>query len=135
MMTFSAIATKLLEVNGYTVLECSSDAEAIEKSKLLKHGSKEYPVHYSGSDTTGEKAYEEFYTDTEIVDMDQFISLGVIKDSQSQQPKEKLDALFDKLQTVFAKPDTEKAEVVQILKSYLPSFTHEERNKSLDAKM
>ena len=67
--------------------------------------------------------------------MDQFISLGVIKDSQSQQPKEKLDALFDKLQTVFAKPDTEKAEVVQILKSYLPSFTHEERNKSLDAKM
>ena len=60
------------------------DAEKVLKAftevvaEELKKGSKKYPVHYSGSDTTGEKAYEEFFTDTEQTDMNQFESLGVV---------------------------------------------------------
>lgn len=63
MKTFSSIATDFLYENGYEVLECNSDEEAIEKPQDLKNGSKKYPVHYSSSDTTGEKAYEEFFTE------------------------------------------------------------------------
>ena len=54
---------KFLRENGYEVLECGSDQEAIDKAEDLKKGSKQYPVHYSGSDTTGEKAYEELRYD------------------------------------------------------------------------
>lgn len=69
MMTFDKIATNLLHEQGFEVLECVSDKEAIEKAEELQHGSKWYPVHYSKSNTSGEKSYEEFYTETENVDL------------------------------------------------------------------
>ncbi|MCR5397711.1 MAG: polysaccharide biosynthesis protein, partial [Lachnospiraceae bacterium] len=78
VMSFDKIAESLLESQGYEVIKCASDEEAIEKSVALKEGSKKYPVHFSISDTSGEKAYEEFYTDEESVDMNRFSSLGVI---------------------------------------------------------
>ena len=78
MKTFSSIATDFLKENGYEILECSSDQEAIDRTDDLKNGSIKYPVHYSGSDTTGEKAYEEFFTEEEQTDMNQFESLGVV---------------------------------------------------------
>jgi FlaA1/EpsC-like NDP-sugar epimerase len=78
MMTFDAIGTELLKAHGYEVLECSSDEEAIDKAEDLKKGSNLYPVHYSVSDTSGEKPFEEFVTDTETADYDRFSSLGVI---------------------------------------------------------
>lgn len=67
MMTFDKIATELLREYGYDVLLCNSDEEAIQKTEMLKQGSKMYPVHYSTSDTSGEKTYEEFYTDLEKI--------------------------------------------------------------------
>ena len=63
MMTFDGIARELLKAHGYEVLECLSDEEAIEKTVELKGGSTRYPVHFSPSDTSGEKAYEEFITE------------------------------------------------------------------------
>ena len=78
MMTFDAIGTELLKAHGYKVLECSSDEEAIDKAEELKKGSNLYPVHYAVSDTSGEKPFEEFVTDTETADMERFSSLGVI---------------------------------------------------------
>ena len=62
------IANELLKGYGYEVLECCSDEEAIERAEDLKKGSNLYPVHYSVSDTSGEKPFEEFLTDTEIAD-------------------------------------------------------------------
>ena len=134
MKTFSSIATDFLHENGYEVLECSSDQEAIDRAEDLKNGSKKYPVHYSGSDTTGEKAYEEFFTDTEQTDMNQFESLGVVT-NRTARPVSEIQDLFTKLENAFAKPNTTKAEIVTILKDFLPNFEHEERGKSLDNKM
>jgi FlaA1/EpsC-like NDP-sugar epimerase len=134
MMTFDAIGTELLKVHGYEPLECSSDAEAIEKAAQLKMGGKQYPVHYSVSDTSGEKAYEEFVTDTETADYDRFKSLGVIT-GKTVPDKEKIRTLFNKLQEAFEKPMTSKEEVVRIMKEYLPNFEHIETGKSLDNKM
>ncbi len=134
MMTFDAIGTELLHEHGYEVLECSSDEEAIDKAEELKKGSKYYPVHYSVSDTSGEKPFEEFVTDTETADMERFSSLGVITGKEIPD-QARVKKLFVDLNAAFDKEETTKEEVVQIMKEYLPNFEHIETGKSLDSKM
>lgn len=134
MMTFDEIATNLLREQGYEVLLCASDEEAIEKAGILKNGSKLYPVHYSVSNTSGEKSFEEFYTDTETVDMTRLLALGVV--TGKEIPDEaKINKLFAQLNAAFDKEETTKEEIVSILKDYLPNFEHIETGKSLDSKM
>lgn len=134
MMTFDAISTALLNAHGYEVLECASDKEAIDKAEALKSGSKLYPVHYAASNTSGEKTFEEFVTDTETVDMDRFSSLGVITGKKIPD-KEQVAVLLSDINAVFGKAETTKNEVIAILKAYLPNFEHIETCKSLDSKM
>ena len=134
MMTFDKIATALLEEQGYEVLLCGSDEEAIEKAEELKKGSKKYPVHFSASDTSGEKAFEEFVTDTESTDMERFCSLGVIT-GKAVPDQDRIRELFDRLTEAFEKEEASKEEVVAIMKNYLPNFEHIETGKSLDSKM
>lgn len=134
MMTFDAIATALLQEYGYEVLQCSSDEEAIEKAEALRSGSKKYPVHYSGSNTSGEKAFEEFYTDQEQVDMERLHSLGIIT-GKGIPNNEQIDVLFAKLEKAFERDKLTKEEVVAIITEYLPNFEHIEKGKSLDSKM
>lgn len=134
MMRFDTIATNLLHEYGFEVLECASDEEAIDKAEALKQGSKLYPVHYSGSDTSGEKPYEEFYTDEESVDMERLQALGVITGKQVTD-KKKVEVLFDKLSAEFAKEETSKETIIKIMQEYLPNFEHIETGKSLDSKM
>ena len=133
MMTFDAIGTELLRSYGYEVLQCDSDREAIEKAQALKSGSKFYPVHYSASDTSGEKPYEEFVTDTETADYDRFTSLGVITGKAIPDQK-RVEKLFADLNAAFD-TETTKEEIVRILSAYLPNFEHIETGKSLDSKM
>lgn len=134
MMTFDQIATELLQEHGYEVLECESDAEAIDRSQDLKNGSNLYPVHYSGSNTSGEKAFEEFYTDSENVDLKRMKTLGVVVD-KALPDSEKIKVLFDKLTKEFEKAEPTKTEVISVIKEYLPNFEHIETGKSLDSKM
>lgn len=134
MMTFDRIATALLHEYGYEVLECESDEEAIDRADQLKKGSKKYPVHYSGSNTSGEKGYEEFYTDNETVDFNRLKALGIVT-GKLIPDKEKIIALFDKLNSAFEKKDLTKEEIVSIMREYLPNFEHIETGKSLDSKM
>ncbi len=134
MMTFDAIGTKLLEAHGYEVLECNSDREAIEKADDLKNGSNKYPVHYSVSDTSGEKPFEEFVTETETADYDRFKSLGVIT-GKPIPDKGEVEKLISNLEEAFGRDILSKDEVVTIMREYLPNFEHIEKGKSLDSKM
>lgn len=134
MMTFDAIAVELLLEHGFDVLECASDEEAIEKAENLKSGSKHYPVHFSASNTSGEKSFEEFFTDSETVDMERFGSLGVVTDKGVPDIK-LIENLFDNLNSAFDKKDVRKEDIVAILNDYLPNFEHIETGKSLDTKM
>lgn len=133
MMTFDKIATEFLEENGFEVLECDSDKEAIDKAEELKHGSLKYPVHYSRSNTSGEKSYEEFYTNEETTDLNRLKALGIVT-GKDIPDKAKVVALFKKLNTALKK-ETTKEEVISIMKEYLPNFKHIETGKSLDNKM
>ena len=134
MMTFDGIARELLNEHGYEVLECSSDAEAIDKAEELKKGSKYYPVHFSVSNTSGEKMIEEFVTETEVVDMDRFSSLGVIVGKAIPQ-KDRINQLLSDLNEAFEQEDITKDDIVDIMRGYLPNFKHIETGKSLDSKM
>ncbi len=134
MMTFDEIAVNLLHEYGFEVLKCASDAEAIRKSEELKKGSKQYPVHFSKSDTSGEKAFEEFYTDNESVDMDRFKALGVVT-SKPVSDRNRVVELISALDTAFERTGISKEDIVSIITDYLPNFEHIETGKSLDSKM
>lgn len=134
MMTFDKIATALLKEYGYEVLYCNSDQEAIAKAEKLEQGSKLYPVYFSNSNTSGEKAYEEFYTDAESIDMRRFKALGIVT-NKSIPDRNKIDLLLERLNTAFGRDDTTKGEIISIIKMYLPLFAHIETGRSLDCKM
>ena len=91
-------------------------------------------MHFSGSNTSGEKSYEEFYTDEENVDFDRLRALGVVTDKEIPD-KDKVNVLFDELTKAFEKEETTKEEIIAIMKGYLPNFEHIETGKSLDSKM
>lgn len=133
MTTFDKIAEDLLINFGYEVDYCATDQEAIEKSKIWTED-KPYPVHFSESDTSGEKAFEEFYIPGEEVDMNKFKSLGVIMD-KSITDRNAVVELIRTLDNAFESENCCKADIVNILSQYLPSFEHIETGKSLDGKM
>lgn len=134
MKTFTEIANRLLAVYNLTPDHCSSEQEAREKAARISANAKQYPVYYFSSDTSGEKPYEEFYTDTETTDMTRFQSLGVITDAPKREMAE-LDGIFAALRQVLSQPDVEKSDVVAALGRLLPNFEHIETGKSLDQKM
>ncbi len=134
MMTFDQIATQLLQAHGYEVLQCESDAEAIEKAEALKAGSMCYPVHYSVSDTSGEKGFEEFVTEAEITDMNRFSALGVIT-GKGITDRHKVEAFLKKLENELERESVKKEDIICLMQDYLPEFAHIETGKSLDHKM
>ena len=134
MMTFDGIARELLRAHGYETLECGSDQEAIEKAEELKKGARLYPVHFSVSDTSGEKPFEEFVTDTETAEMSRYSSLGVITGKEIPD-QNRISILFRDLEAAFEQETTTKEEIIRIMKTYLPNFEHIETGKSLDSKM
>ena len=89
---------------------------------------------YFKSDTTGEKAYEEFFVPGEKLDMKRFKSLGVIEEV-AKRPMNEIDNFFAEMEHIFAKADFTKEEVVQAIKKFIPNFEHEEKGKNLDQKM
>ncbi len=142
MLTFSAICDDFVKANGLQKLECANDAEAkkfaaaispetYETSETLKP---DYPVVYFKSDTTGEKAYEEFYVPGEKIDMERFLSLGVVCES-TRRPMNEVNDFFTELESIFASSDFTKAQVVESIKKFIPNFEHEEKGKNLDQKM
>ena len=93
-----------------------------------------YPCEFFGSDTSGEKTFEEFYTDTDDKDETTFVNLGVVKNSK-KRPVAEVEAIFANLRAAFAKKDVTKADVIEVLKEYLPNFQHIEKGKGLDSRM
>lgn len=134
MKTFSDICDRFVEAMGYRKREFDNEEDAKRFAAEMPEDTPVWPICYTRSDTTGEKAYEEFYVPGEKVDWDRFTSLGVIEPSR-RRPLSEIVAFFDRLEGLFARPDFTKAEVVDALKSFLPTFSHEEQGKNLDEKM
>lgn len=134
MLTFSAICDAFVDANGLSKQEVHSDDEAKRIAHEMADGAKDYPVVYTASNTTGEKAYEEFYVPGEQVNMERFMSLGVVEQTE-RRSMDDVVSFFNELQQIFASPAFTKAEVVSAIKAFLPNFEHEEKGKNLDQKM
>ena len=139
MLTFSSICDRFIDANGLQKDPCATDAEARHKATLLndnvsENGKPKYPTVYFTSDTTGEKAYEEFYVPGEKVDMQRFQALGVVEQTTRHKMSE-VNAFFDRLEAIFHRDDFTKAQVVEAIKEFIPNFEHEEKGKNLDQKM
>lgn len=136
MMGFKEIAQNLLIAYGLRPLECDSEEEAIAWGERIRSHDEDdpYPVYFSPSDTSGEKSFEEFYTENETVDLMRYQSLGVIMDKEIPDRK-KVEGIVHRLTDAFKDENTTKETIVSILSDYLPEFKHIETGKSLDDKM
>lgn len=133
MTTFDRIAEDLLHSMGYEPDYCDTDLEAVEKASEWTGGIN-YPVHFSASDTSGEKDYEEFYVDGEVVDLEKYISLGVITD-KTIPDRDRVVNLINELNEEFERSSCSKSDIVRLIAEYLPNFEHIETGRSLDCKM
>ena len=134
MLTFSSICDNFLTANGLKKDPCSSDDEAKRKAAALDWNDNKYPTVYFHSDTTGEKAYEEFYVPGEKIDMQRFQALGVVEQTTRHDIAE-VNGFFEKLESIFAREDFSKAQIIDAIKEFIPNFEHEEKGKNLDQKM
>jgi FlaA1/EpsC-like NDP-sugar epimerase len=134
MINFKDITVSFLKTMGYETLVCKSEEEAKLEATKLDANSTHYPVYFFTSDTSGEKTFEEFFTDTEITDLKTFDSLGIIKNAPLKGINE-IKALMESLKSVLQKPGLSKEEIVSVMHEYLPSFHHIETGKNLDQKM
>ncbi len=133
LINFKDIALNFLTELGYEADVCSSEEEAKSKAAALTKESKQYPICIFDSDTSGEKLYEEFFTDTEEVNLTDFESLGYIP-TQGVKSIDQVSEIVDSIKTLFSR-HSNKAEVVRLLKEILPGFEHIETGKNLDQKM
>jgi FlaA1/EpsC-like NDP-sugar epimerase len=137
LITFADIAVKYLKNMGYEPHLCKTEDEARELAKTLpktlpKKGL--WPCFFTDSDTTGEKDFEEFFTDNETLDMERFDNLGVIKNEALYDPE-----LVSEFEQTIAKLKQDKAwtkdEIVNLFFKMIPDFGHKETGKYLDGKM
>lgn len=133
LITFADIAIKYLENLGYKPYLCESEDQARELSKTLPEKG-QWPCLFTDSDTTGEKDFEEFFTDNETLDMERFENLGVIKNEAVFDPQ-----LVKEFEQTIAGLKQDKAwtkdEIVDLFFKILPEFGHMETGKYLDSKM
>jgi FlaA1/EpsC-like NDP-sugar epimerase len=133
LISFADIAVRYLKNLGYEPHLCSTEDEARELTKSLPDQGK-WPCLFTASDTTGEKDFEEFFTDKEILDMERFTNLGVIK-NEPVYDEIKL-ALFEQTIAQMKKnKQWTKQEIVKLFHQMIPDFGHKETGKYLDGKM
>lgn len=133
LITFAEIAIKYLAEIGYEPYLCKSEDEARALVDTLPQEGK-WPCLFTSSDTTGEKDFEEFFTDKETLDMDRFENLGVIKNELNIE-QDKLHLFETKINELKSERKWNKEEIVDLFFTMIPDFGHKETGKYLDSKM
>jgi hypothetical protein len=133
LITFSEIAVSFLKNLGYEAVLCDSEDEARDRIFELK-ALKKWPCYFFKSDTTGEKDFEEFYTEKEILDLHRFIDVGIIKNEPFFDDK-KLVLFENEIFKMKENRTWTKSQLVGLFEQLLPEFAHEEKGKNLDSKM
>lgn len=133
LITFSSMAVKYLASLGYEAVECESEEEARSRVEELA-AQKKWPVYFFRSDTTGEKDFEEFYTDSEEVDWDRYKEIGVVK-NEMLVDSELLREFESTIHRMRQAHRWTKGELLEAFSKLLPNFAHKETGKTLDNRM
>jgi len=127
---FKEIALDFLNENGFEPELVQSEKEA--KDFDFDNTPKKYPIYFFKTDTSGEKTYEEFFTEEEDYEVDKYDSLGFINTPDIKISFEDVESDFE---NVFNNLNSEKSDIVNVIKKYVPDFMHIETGKHLDQKM
>ena len=134
LTSFKDITEAFVKYLGMEVLPFETEQGAKEFAANMPLDTKYWPVYYFNSDTSGEKAYEEFYTAGELPDMETYNALGVIKNAP-RRSLEEIQSMLNKLNAVLNNIEVTKAAIVKVMTEFLPTFHHIETGKNLDQKM
>ncbi len=133
LITFAEIAEKYLKEINYDAYMCEDEDEARKLIDILPEQGK-WPCLFTKSDTTGEKDFEEFFTDNEELDMERFENLGIVKNNPSYD-ESKLILFTEKINKMKFEKKWNKKEIVDLFFDMIPNFGHKETGKYLDSKM
>jgi len=133
LISFADIAIKYLNNKGFEPYLCNTEDEARSLVNVLLKQDK-WPCLFTKSDTTGEKDFEEFYTDKEVLDMRRFRSLGVIKNTP-EFDEHKLNKFESQIKTMKSQLSWNKQQIVDQFFNMIPDFDYEDRGRYLDGKM
>lgn len=133
LVTFSSIAEKYLLNLGYEPVQCETEQEARERVGELKARHK-YPVYFFKSDTTGEKDFEEFYTNNEVLDMSRFEDIGIIK-NEINYDESKLHRFDEEIAKLKSNGSWGRVDLIELFNWMIPNFNHKETGKFLDGRM
>lgn len=133
LITFSEIAVKYLQKKGFEPHLCKDEEEARTLAHTLPKEGK-WPCLFTPSDTTGEKDFEEFFTDNETLDMERFENLGIIKNKLDFDPL-LLEKFENDIEMMLTNQQWSKEQIVTLFLELLPNFEYEDKHKYLDGKM
>jgi FlaA1/EpsC-like NDP-sugar epimerase len=133
LITFSDIAVKYLKHIGYEPYLCESEEEARELAHTLPEKGK-WPCLFTQSDTTGEKDFEEFFTENEVIDLDRFQNLGIVK-NEALYDQKLIQHFTDTITSFKQNRSWTKEQLVKLFFEMIPNFDYIEKGKYLDAKM
>lgn len=133
LISFADIAIKYVKNKGYEPELCKDEDEARALVKILPEQGK-WPCLFTGSDTTGEKDFEEFFTDKEVLDMNRFDNLGIIK-NDANFDEDLLNEFDREITRMKSELSWSKEDIVKLFHKMIPDFGHKETGKYLDSKM
>jgi FlaA1/EpsC-like NDP-sugar epimerase len=133
LITFSEIAIRYLQAQGYEAYQCNSEDEARDRAEELI-AIKKWPCYFFKSDTTGEKDFEEFFTENEDLNMSRFVNVGVIRNPVNFDSN-KLDTFLSSIDKLYSKSVWNRSDLVNIFFEMIPDFLHKETGKYLDERM
>ncbi len=133
LISFADIAVKYLKEKGYEPHLCEDEDEARALAEVLPQEGK-WPCLFTASDTTGEKDFEEFFTDAETLDMQRFENLGIIK-NRINYDEDLLNEFSQSIALLKEKREWSKEDIVKLFHKMIPDFGHKETGKYLDGKM
>ncbi|GHT95708.1 UDP-N-acetylglucosamine 4,6-dehydratase [Spirochaetia bacterium] len=133
LITFSEIAERYLQNIGLEPVQCETEDEARRRVKEFK-AQKKYPVYFFKSDTTGEKDFEEFYTEKEAIDMNRFKAIGIIK-NEPRYDEQRLNVFTETISALRKNGKWSRSELIALFNRMIPEFNHKETGKFLDGRM
>lgn len=133
LITFASMAERYLQSMGYEPYVCETEDEARQRVDELA-AKRQWPCYFFATDTTGEKDFEEFYTDSEQVDWDRYAEMGVVRNDAVAESDE-LQSFVRRIADLRRRQQWTKQELLEAFGKLLPNFAHKETGKSLDNRM
>jgi FlaA1/EpsC-like NDP-sugar epimerase len=132
LVLLQEVAARVLASFGYEPLFVDNPAAARAAMQHVVPG-RRWPVLVTPLDTAGEKPYEEFVAEGEVLEDPGYAALRGIR----HVPSVALDAVLSALERVVGDPASvaDKADIVEILQAAVPAMRHRETGLNLDARM